>query len=47
MDINNIASIKSLIISQKIVHTSFNPAFYMLMSEKSPEIFPRHKGCFF
>ena len=25
----------------------FNPVFYMLIAEKSPEIFPKHKGCFF
>ena len=46
MNIDNITnSIESLIIKIKIVHTHpFNPVFCMLLAEKSPKIFPKHKG---
>ena len=45
MDIDNIASIKSSIIN-RIDTYPFSPAFFMLLAEKSPEIFPKHKEYF-
>ena len=44
MYIDNSTSIKSLIINRKSYTNPFNPVFLML-AEKSPEIFP--KGYFF
>ena len=44
MDINNITSIKSPIINRKIVQTH---PFCILLTEKSPEIFPKQKERFF
>ena len=45
MDIDSIASIKSSRVNRKIVHT--NLVFLMLLTEKYPEIFPKHKKYFF
>ena len=44
MDIDNITSIKSSLINRKIVHKI---VFFMLLSEKSLEIFSKRKGYFF
>ena len=41
MDIDNITSIKISISKRKILF------FFMLLAEKSPEIFPTHKRYFF
>ena len=40
----DITSIKSLIIKRKLYTHPFNPVFFMLLAEKSHEIFPKHKG---
>ena len=34
-------------INKKIVNTSINYVFFMLLAEKSPEIFPIHNEYFF
>ena len=40
INISNITSIKSPKMKREIVHTPFNPIFFMLLAEKSP----KHKG---
>ena len=47
MDIDNITSIKCCIISRKSYTYPFNSVSFMLLAEKSPEIFRKHKGYFF
>ena len=47
MDIDNITSIKSLIINRKSLTHPFNLDFFMLLAEKSPKIFLEHKGYIF
>ena len=44
MDIDNIISVKSSIINRKSYTPPFNPVFFMLLAEKSPEVFPKLKG---
>ena len=48
MDIDNITSIKSSVINKKSYTHPFNVAgfFFMLLAEKSPELFPKHNGYF-
>ena len=43
MDIDNITGINSSIMNRKIIHTPTSSHFFMLLVEKSPEIFPKHK----
>ena len=31
---------------EKLYTHPFKPAFFMLLARKSPEIFPKDKGCF-
>ena len=47
MEIDNITTIKGSIINRKSYTYRFNPVFFMLLAEKSPEIFPKHKAYFF
>ena len=52
MNIDNIPSIKSPLINRNILHIlhtlyKFDLAYFMLLDEKSPEIFPKHNGHFF
>ena len=41
MDMDNITIIKSLLINRKIVHPFDTVFFFMLLAEKSLEIFPK------
>ena len=43
MDINNITSIKSSIINRSLYTHPCNPIFFILLTEKSPEILAKHK----
>ena len=43
MDIDKITGINSAIMNRKIIHTPTSSHFFMLLVEKSPEIFPKHK----
>ena len=37
---------KALQSTEKSGPNPFNHVFFMLLAKKSPEIFPKHKGCF-
>ena len=44
MNIDNITNINNTIINKKVIHVSFNPAFFILSNAKPSEKFPKHSG---